>query len=458
MFRFLKDKNYRGAHCAPVKLSVIILLLITVIQFQVQAINFIPSFLEKTPLNSQSAIMVNLTTGETVFEQETDIHHQPAMLTHILLAAMVLEECPDIDNTTITADYNLYTEWHGYIPQSDIKYGNIGHGETLTVKDYLHALLLASSVEAANVLANYFGQGSMQGFIVRMNQKAVSLGAVNTSFVNVTGLLDPNQLTTASDMAKIAIYALSNPKFTQIATADDYVTADEKHHWYSPFDNSVFYEGIRAIKSGSLGDYGRNLITICDINSGSRSNRYLFVSLCSPLGNTAHIDDANKIFKWANEHLIYKNIVNTADPLGETKVLYAEKDKNYVLAVPEKSFSILWDDETDTNAIERRVTLEKKLIAPIEKGQLLGTVELRLQGRTLESINLIAYSDIPRSNSEFTQKAIFSFGSSEYFRRAIIISCVFAGAYILLCIFSLINSDKKKNRHRMYRRKIKRRR
>lgn len=451
MFRLLTDK-------INVKIkTVIILFLITAFQLQVQAISFIPSFLGKTPLNSQSAIMVNLTTGETVFEQNADVRHQPAMLSHILLAAMVLEECPDIDGTAITADYNLYTEWHGYSPQSDIKYGNIGHGETLSVKDYLHALLLASSVEAANILANHFGQGSIQGFIIKMNQKAVSLGATSTSFVNVTGLLDPSQLTTASDMAKIAVYALSNPKFTQIATADEYITADEKHHWYSPFDNSYFFEGTRAIKAGTLGDYGRNLVTVCDINSGNRSNRYLFVSLCSSLGSTSHIDDANKIFNWANEHLIYKSIVNTSDPLGETKVLYAEKDKNYVLAVPEKNFSMLWDDETDTNAIERRVTVEKKLIAPVEKGQYLGTVELRLQGRTLETINLVAYTDIPRSNSVFTQKAIVSFGTSEYFKRAIIISVVFAAIYILLCIISLIHGGKRKNRHRMLKRKIKRR-
>ena len=109
-----------------------------------EAVTFTPPF----DVNSQSAYMINLDTKSVIYEKNADAEQMPASLVDIMTAIIVLENCPDTEGVTITADKSLYTEFENYEYPDDLRYAEIWDGDTFTVKDYLYALMLTSSCEA----------------------------------------------------------------------------------------------------------------------------------------------------------------------------------------------------------------------------------------------------------------------------------------------------------------------
>lgn len=219
--------------------------------------------------------MINLDTKAVVYEKNADAEQMPASLVDIMTAIIVLENCTDTDSVTITANKMLYEEFDEYEYQDDLRYAEIWDGDTLTVTDYLYALMLTSSCEAANILAYYFGNQNISAFVDKMNKKAQEIGAVNTVFTNPHGLYDPKQVTTAKDMALITQYALTVPGFEDIATTEEYevhpssyVTAHEGD-WSWSHSNIImsaasdyYLYGVKGIKTGNLQLGGRNIITM----------------------------------------------------------------------------------------------------------------------------------------------------------------------------------------------------
>jgi D-alanyl-D-alanine carboxypeptidase len=86
-------------------------------------------------------------------------------------------------------------------------------------------------------------------------------------------------------------------------------------------------------------------------------------------GNYTHIEDAETMLDWATTHLSIKTIINQNEQLTELKVAYADNTSNFVQLSPAESFTMLWNDELNVNTIQRVITLDKNVIAPVEKGQ-----------------------------------------------------------------------------------------
>ena len=182
------------------------------------AVEFTPPF----DVNAKSVYFINLDTKSVIYEKNADLEQMPASLVNIMTAVIVLENCKDPDNITITADKKLYEEFEEYEYQDDLRYGEIWDGDELTVTDYLYAMMLTSSCEASNILAYYFGNQNISAFVEMMNAKAKEIGAEHTVFANPHGLYDSKQVTTAKDMSLITQYALTVPGFEEIATAEEY--------------------------------------------------------------------------------------------------------------------------------------------------------------------------------------------------------------------------------------------
>ncbi|MDR0920747.1 MAG: hypothetical protein LBM93_16095 [Oscillospiraceae bacterium] len=399
-------------------------------------------------LKSTAAILVDLDTGNRLFSKNPNQKIQPAQLVNIMVAIVVLEQCSDIANTSITANDSAWTELLNW-GEKDKTYGLIKGGQTLTVKDYLYALMLSSSIESACVLGNYFGEG-MPNFIVKMNDKAKALGCENTYFTNAHGLFDPAAYTTAADMALITQYALKNNRFTEIACTLEYEVPEYSLYWKHtnvmlfPENSKYYFAGTKGIKTGNLADVGRNLSVMADMQAGGRSYRYLVIVLAAPYETAAsgtvynHIKDTVTILNWATKHLSVTNVINIDEHLAELQVLYADTKEDFIELVPANSYSMLWNDETDVNAIEKKITInDKKLVAPVEKGTIYGKVDLILSGETIATIDLVANKSVERSAYEFNKKAALEFYKSSYWKKGVKIFIVFFIIYILLYFAAL---------------------
>jgi D-alanyl-D-alanine carboxypeptidase (penicillin-binding protein 5/6) len=414
------------------------------------AISFVPDF----EIRAEAAVLIDMDTGKTIYSKNADMKEMPTQLATVMTALVVLDKCDDIKSTTITVDNSLFVDYRNYEFQSDLRYASMDQGNNFTVEEYLYAMIIHNSCEAAIVLADYFGDDSVLRFVGMMNEKATELGALDTNFTDPYGIYDEEQFTTANDMSKIMLTAVRNPTFYTICTATEFKAVSKQVTWLHTNlmvrTGANKYGGANGIKTGGLINYGRNLATMVDITRDSRLYRYLYISFKSPYkeddgGNTVytHLEDAKKIFDWTKQHIYYKLVLENNEELSELPVKFAKGDGS-VLVKPAESFQMLWDDSIDPNAIERVIKTDKNLYAPIDEGQKLGTLELMFSGEVLTVIDLVATTKVDRSEVKVNTEAAKRFGESSWFKTAIWVSVIVCACYFGLCVWAYANVGKRK--------------
>ncbi|MCM1314060.1 MAG: serine hydrolase [Prevotella sp.] len=412
------------------------------------------NFTLKTTLQSESVVLLNLDTKTIINEKNADVRQMPGPLVNIMTAVVVLENCQNI-NQEIIMDENVYNSIYETEYPDDVRTADIYNEDRFTVTDLLYAMMLTSSMEAAQTLAYYVGGSDVNNFVHLMNQKAEALGLENTHFTNPTGLYDENQYTSARDMAKLTQYALNVSIFEQIATTYTYkptvpnnVNHEDFNEWYWTHSNEMmnpesanYYNAAKGIKTANLQEYGRNIITI----ASKDGNNYLAVLLKSPMtdewGNQiySHIEDAITIFDWAFTHISYQVLLADTAEVGELPVELAAGN-DYVLARPKEEVTMLWYDEIDVAVVNKYDVkwYSKFLYAPVKKGDPLGEVTLKYNGEELGTVELVAVSDVERSTSKYNLYAVKQFVGSKWFRNALMVSILLCVIYIIVCIYCYI--------------------
>lgn len=402
------------------------------------AVSFTPSF----ELNSQSGVLVSLDTGDTIYEKNPESPQSPAQLAQIMTAIICLETCPDIVGTTITANSLLFQEFASYPYPSDLRYADIQSGNILSVQDLLYAMMLTSSCEASVMLADYFGNGSIQHFVGLMNEKAKSIGATATNFCNPHGLYNEAQTTTARDMALITQYALQSvPHFEEIATAPSWtptsITAAWAHSNIMTSETSnYYYNGAKGIKTGNLQQGGRTIATV----ASREGNNYLAILLNAPIYDAEgvshyyHLDDATALFDWAFAHFAYTDILLKSEEIDELQVSNAS-DVDFVILKPREDFSMLWPDMVDKSSIQRIVTKLENVKAPVEQGEKLGEITLKLSGETLTTMDLVAAEPVERSFLKYNMSIMGDFFRSKWHKRAWMLAISLTLLYTAVCVY-----------------------
>lgn len=164
-----------------------------------------PIFSEES-LTARSAFLLDVTTGQVLYQREPDLPLPPASTTKIATAIVALESNrrgKDLLSVTKTATR---------VPSSKLY---LRPGQTMSVEDLLYGLLLSSANDASLVLAEGIA-GSVERFAEMMTDKARAIGATNSRFTNPHGLTAPEHYSTARDMALLFNYALKNPTFREI--------------------------------------------------------------------------------------------------------------------------------------------------------------------------------------------------------------------------------------------------
>lgn len=414
------------------------------------------NFTLKETIHSESAILINLDSDTVIHEKNADTKQMPGPLVNIMTAVVCIEECPDL-KAEVTMDEEVWEPLYDTQYYDDLRFADIYDGDVLTYTDLLYAMMLTSSVEASQTIAYNIGGESVTAFVTKMNEKASEIGLTSTNFTNPTGMYDVNQYTTARDMAVLTEYALTLPNFDKICSTYSYnptVPNLENHPdhsewvWYhsntmmDSESDDYYYAGARGVKTGNLEKGGRNIVTL----ASKDGHNYLVVAMKSQLNDEKenvvfyHLEDARYLLDWGFKHFSYQVILADTTEIRELPVALADGNDGYVLAKPKEEVTMLWYDDIDISLISRdNITWYKTdLQAPIKKGELLGEVTLEYSGEPLATVQLVAVSDVKRSWSKYNLYAAKMFPKSNWFRKAIIISCVLCVIYILICIYSYI--------------------
>ena len=228
--------------------------------------NKISGWPEGPKVVAETAILMDVDSGEILYAKGIDEKRAPASTTKIMTAMLALEKVPFDTQITFTNEVNNIEPGSTHI--------GIKPGETLTMKDCAYAILLASANEVSSGVAEYIG-GTVPKFVDEMNQRAKELGCKNTHFVNANGLYSEDHYTTARDLALIAQAAFQNETFREIIKTPYYIvpktniTDEERwlnNHHKMVLDGAEHYNGCLGGKTGYTEKAGNTLVTYAERN------------------------------------------------------------------------------------------------------------------------------------------------------------------------------------------------
>ena len=199
----------------------------------------------KPEITAESAILYDPATGQVIFEKNADEKLYPASTTKLMTALLAVENLDLNSKITINASAvdNL---------ESGATTAGMKAGDTMTVNDALHAILIKSACEVANALGEAVS-GSQQAFADLMNKRAAELGCTNTHFANASGLNDTDHYSTVRDMALITKAALANDTIRNMTLTKTYtLPATSSRGELSIINTCRFVTGAESLE-GYLG-------------------------------------------------------------------------------------------------------------------------------------------------------------------------------------------------------------
>ena len=368
------------------KISVISTILLIVV------LNFFKVYADdEFSINAKAGLIVETNTGKIIYEKDINEQNYPASTTKILTAILAIENSNLEDTATVSqnAVANIPT---GYV------IAPLYVGEQIKVKDLLYALLLKSSNDAAYVLAEHVG-GSIEGFAEMMNNKASELGCKNSHFVNPNGIDNKNHYTTAYDMYLITNYAMKNETFAEIVSTYQYtLPATNKcpvsnrvmkntNNFVNP--NSGYYDKkVKGVKTGTTDFAGNCLIT----DSADKGLEFITVLLGAETSNSK-FNESSKMIEYAFNNYTMTDLHKKGDVIKNIEVKNATDETKNLNLVISDDITVMNNVKINVNEIKPQIVLNDNIVAPISKGQELGTVRFNVDGIEYEA-KLLAESDV----------------------------------------------------------------
>lgn len=346
--------------------------------------------------NSEAAVVIDMTSDYILFEKDMNKKMFPASLTKLMTAILTVENKSMEDTTVVSesavADINKYES-------SNV---DLDPGDVLTVDELMHALLIPSANDAANVLAEFVG-GSREEFVKLMNEKAKELGCKNTNFVNANGLHDDNHYTTAYDMALIAKAAMEKPEIASIVSQWSFVM-NNSGYTYASTNHLVsryvyldyYYVNATGIKTGYTDEAQRTLAS----SASDGEHQIIAVVMGCPDnddGSFTSFVDAKQLLSHFLENNSNKVYISANQIIGEEKVKNAKGDGRLLMITPVTKEAYLPNETTDSDITYKIKLKSQQLVAPIEKNQLLGYADVLYKGDKISTIELRSDREIKKS-------------------------------------------------------------
>ena len=187
--------------------------------------------------NASSAIMIEASTGEILFQKNADEKLAPASMTKMMSLLLIFEE---IDKGNIKWDEMITTSEHASSMGGSQIFLKVG--EKMSALDMIKGITIASGNDATVAMSERVA-GSEESFVKRMNEKAKELGLKNTNFVNATGLDADNHYSSAYDMSLIAKELVKHEKVLEFSsTYEDYLRKGTSNPFWLVNTNKVVYK------------------------------------------------------------------------------------------------------------------------------------------------------------------------------------------------------------------------
>lgn len=423
--------------------------------------------LEDPSLNGKAALLVDLDTGDILFELNKDQQRAPASLTKVMTMLVALEALDEGRFTLediVTAQPDCLTGL-----AEDSSTAGIAPGVQISAKDLLYCTMLHSANEACNILGTYLS-GSISAFVEEMNQKAAELGCVNTHFMNPNGLPAENHYSSAYDLYLITKAAMEYPLFMELANTPSYQSANSAVNWGEPMNNSnalisadayyakggdYLYEGASGVKTGYT-----NAAGYCLISTAQREDIHVLAiamgcdgELNSDSEKFWNFDDSIAMYDWVFDNFSHRSILSTSEAVTTVEVELSDGEP--VTLQTRSGLTALLPNDVDNQAITRDITIyEDKLTAPIAAGTALGEMTLSLNGKVLGTVDLINGSNVEMSRAEYLKLRVQEIITNRWVIVIAVLVLVFLFIYLLLIMrYRRLRKEHLRQRRRMEQRR-----
>lgn len=336
----------------------------------------LPSFSFET--EAPFAVIIDGETGATVFEKQADETMYPASMTKMMTAYLMFDALTSGEITQDTTYPVSETAWRKGGSKMFVQLNN-----DIAVKDLMRGIIIQSGNDACIVFAEGFA-GSEELFAKRMTEKARDIGMNNTTFRNATGWPDDEHVTTARDLAILAYRTVKDfPNYYPV-----YAEKEFTYHNIRQYNRNLLLSrniGVDGLKTGHTEAAGYG-ITV----SGEQDGRRVFAVVGGLDSEKARADAAEKLYRYA--YAAFNNISLQNKTLASLPLWYGEKDVIRVNS-EEKITVPVTGLEQSTISFD----LDHTLVAPISKGQKIGTATIVNDNMPAQKITLIAAEDIAKA-------------------------------------------------------------
>ena len=337
--------------------------------------------------NAKSAILIEASTGEVLFEKNADERLVPASMTKMMSMLVIIEAIENGDlkwNQEIQVSENASSMGGSQIL--------LETGEKMSVRDLFKGVAIASGNDAVVALAEAVA-GTEDAFVQKMNDKAKELGLKNTNFKNPHGLDTANHYSSARDMSLIAKELVKHEKVLEFTSVyEDYLRENtDRKIWLVNTNKLVrFYDGVDGLKTGFTEGAG-----YCLTATAKKDGMRVIAVVMGEADSKMRNQEVSEMLDYAFAQYKLENLLEDGYSLGEYKV-YNGKDE-FVTVVPKDGATILRKKgEKSSKATYEADVYELK--APLKKGDVVGSLKIKEDGKVIRKVKLTVDKNVKKAN------------------------------------------------------------
>ena len=332
-------------------------------------------------ITAPSAILMEKSTGEVLYEKDAHMKVFPASVTKVMTMLLIVE---DLEAGKISLEDTVTASARAASFGGSCVY--LEEGEQMSVSDMLKCIAVVSANDCAVAMAEHLS-GTEQVFVDRMNKRADELGLENTHFTNCTGLFDDgDHYTTAYDVAVISRELIKHDIIKQYTT----IWMDSIRNGEFELSNTnklvYWYPGCTGLKTG----YTSTAMYCLSATAERDGVEYIAVIMRAGSINDRN-NDAKALLNYAFANYTLCSL-RPEEALPQVPVELG-KEENVDVVYEGEEYALVPKGGGET---EYSVKLLEKVHAPVRTGDRLGTLTVTMGGQTVAELPLFAGSDVPR--------------------------------------------------------------
>lgn len=331
----------------------------------------------------KSAILIERDTGKVLYKKNQDKKLPPASMTKVMSLLLIMEA---LDEGKIKKDEIIrVSERAASMGGSQIF---LEEGEEMSVHNLLKGIAIASGNDATVALAERIA-GSEKAFVKKMNKKAKALGLENTHFNNSTGLPAENHYSTVHDMSVMAKELLKYESITKYTSIyEDYLRKGQENEFWLVNTNKLVksYPGVDGLKTGYT-----NEAKYCLTATAEKNDMRVIAVVMGADSTKERNGTVSEMLDYAFNHFETKNLYKKDEKITTLDLLKAENQ--HIDVVASESISTIHRKGESTENISSMATLIEDIKLPLKKGEKVGTLTVKKDGKTVTKSPLIIKQD-----------------------------------------------------------------